>query len=215
MVNAGIMARRLNFDGEINFFDDSPSKTEKFIDVSLNVLPSYAQSISLKAVGVATLKFINYPVSLNFLGSSQQENEVVDTSLSFMFKDKEYVFSQAFLLNASIVIAVVVLLPTLALMLFFPQIAKQEQAKLDKVKEQISDLNKKISALQATSTDSAFNAKAEVERVIKANRSKLINYSALGESIPKSIWLEYFNSFKNCGYHFVLVLFLKEIMIIF
>lgn len=39
---------------------------------------------------------------------------------------------------------------------------------------------------------SAFELKKEVEDVISFNRAKLMNYSAIGQSIPETVWITYF-----------------------
>lgn len=40
--------------------------------------------------------------------------------------------------------------------------------------------------------DTSFDAVAEIEKVLKNNRTKIMAYAALGESIPKDIYLTYF-----------------------
>ena len=37
-----------------------------------------------------------------------------------------------------------------------------------------------------------FDLKREIESGVKANRSKLMNYIAAGDSIPQNVWLTYF-----------------------
>ncbi len=65
---------------------------------------------------------------------------------------------------------------------------QEESASLD---AQITSLDEQIKAME-NEGGSDFDPVAEIERVLKNNRIKIMAYAALGESVPKSLYLTYF-----------------------
>ena len=66
------------------------------------------------------------------------------------------------------------------------------QAKLDQVNNDMSQLDSQISGYKSDGNQTAFNVQTEIENGVKANRSKLMNYIAVGDAIPKTVWMTYF-----------------------
>ena len=54
---------------------------------------------------------------------------------------------------------------------------------------QITALDDQLKAYQNAQGDTTFNPLDEIERVLKNNRTKIMAYAALGESIHKNIYL--------------------------
>ena len=65
---------------------------------------------------------------------------------------------------------------------------QEESANLD---AQITSIDEQIKAME-NQGGSDFDPVAEIERVLKNNRIKIMAYAALGESVPKSLYLTYF-----------------------
>ena len=113
----------------------------------------------------------------------------------FRSQGKEVVLTEPALRNISIAVAAVLLVPVVAAMMILPNIEKQKKAKLDGVKNEITAIEKKIKSLtDQAPTSAAFDPAKEIEIVLKANRVKLIAYSALGESVPRNLWVTYFSA---------------------
>ena len=53
---------------------------------------------------------------------------------------------------------------------------------------QITELDNQIKQYEATDGEVHFDPIAEIEKVLKNNRTKIMAYAALGESIPKNLF---------------------------
>ena len=67
--------------------------------------------------------------------------------------------------------------------------AQQKSSELD---TQITSLDEQLKQYEAKDGKQQFDPMAEIERVLKNNRTKIMAYAALGESIPKNLYLTYF-----------------------
>jgi hypothetical protein len=67
--------------------------------------------------------------------------------------------------------------------------AQQTSSDLD---TQITQVEEQIKNYQKDTGKAEFDAVAEIEKVLKNNRTKIMAYTALGESIPQNLYLTYF-----------------------
>lgn len=193
MVSAEHLASKLQVDGTITSLENNAYRKKEFLPVSLNILPDKVLKISLEAVGIGTIKLENLPFKLDFSGNKNDESSSsTDNSIYFDFKGKEIMLTEAALTKITLVICVILLLPLVLIMFLMPQIVSAEKSKLDGVNNNIQAIETKINQLSSeTSTQGDFVVNIEVEKVLKANREKLITYSALSQAIPKDLWLTY------------------------
>ncbi len=194
LVSAEHLASIMPFDGKVGFFEDNNYKKDEILSISLDIIPSNVKTISLEAVGLALCTNYAYPVLIDFSGNNKTDAEGEKT-LSFVFQGKEVVLAEAALRNISLAFSAVLVIPVLAAMMVLPNIEKQCKSKLDGVNKEIAEIDKKIKGLTEQSTSSTtFDVNKEIESVLKANRVKLIAYSALGESVPRNLWVTYFST---------------------
>ena len=191
MVSAEHMASKMQIDGTITFVENNEYKKQDFIPVSLEILPDIASKISLDVIGVAAAKIQNIQSSFDFSGNKQVASKVVAEPIHINFQGKEYELTEPILRNIVIVLGALLIVPCLIAMLALSSVQKNSQAKLDEINSKISGLDAEIAKFKDTDKGS-FDAKAEIEKVIKNNRAKLIAYSSLGESVPKRLWVSYF-----------------------
>ena len=72
-------------------------------------------------------------------------------------------------------------------------IAQQKQAQLDDINSRLDQTNAEIKRIQDEQNKANdFDVNKEIEKVMSNNRAKLMGYTALGESVPKNLWLTYF-----------------------
>ena len=72
-------------------------------------------------------------------------------------------------------------------------IVSQKQALLDDVNSRLDQTNAEIKRIQdEQKKTNNFDVNEEIKKVLGNNRSKLLAYTALGESVPKQLWLTYF-----------------------
>ena len=67
--------------------------------------------------------------------------------------------------------------------------AQEQSSALD---TQITELDEQLKKYENKNGKEQFDPMAEIEKVLKNNRSKIMAYAALGESIPKNLYLTYF-----------------------
>ena len=192
IVSAEHLASKFQIDGTLNFLDNNSFRKREILPVSLDILPDQIMKISLEAVGIAITKSYNFPIKLDFSGKRTPETGAEET-ISFVFRDKEIVLTETVLKNIAYVIAAILIVPSLIALLTLPIVQKNKQAKLDELNKKVEEIDTQIKALdEEASAAGAFVIKSEIEKVVKNNRAKLMSYSALGEAVPKNLWITYF-----------------------
>lgn len=194
MVSAELLASKLSVEGKIDFLENNSFKKQEILPVSLDILPDLVKKISLDAVGIATVKNLNYPVNIDFVGNNEVENKEEDTTLYLNFKGKEIILTEAAKKKIAMVLAAIIIAPALITMLTLPKSKDAAQAKLDDINSQIKKVEEDIKKLSNDSTNASFDVKVEIENVLKNNRAKLMSYSSLGESVPSDLWITYFSA---------------------
>lgn len=197
LVSAEHLAGLMPFEGTIDFFEDNSYKKDDIIQVSLDIIPSKVKTISLESIGLAVSRGYEYPIYIDYSGNTQVEAgpSDVEKSISIHFNGKEIVLTESVLKKIAMAFSGILIVPALAALIALPPVEKQHQAKLDDVNKQIETVDKQIKELtEQTSGSSTFNAEKEIENVLKANRMKLMAYSALGESVPRNLWITYFST---------------------
>lgn len=195
MVSAELLSKRLQTDGIINFWENNSFKKQDALPVSLEVLEDTARKISLEAIGVAVGSNVAMPLKFSFLTGTSAEglgddpNEPVHVVLG----ETEFDISPNAARNIACVIAVILLIPAIIAFFIAPMVSKQKQALLDDVNNKLQQTNAEITRLQEEQNkQGGFDLNAEIKKVLTNNRAKLMAYTALGEAVPKKLWVTYF-----------------------
>lgn len=188
LVSAQVLSEKMQFGGQVVFVEDNKFRMEPLLTSNLNILAEDQLKVSLHAIGhVIPANSIGMPVDVNFLGDQAKPIEPVATI--------ETPFGEMTPQKAAVVVAIIgaVILIPLFLANFFLQgmanKAKEESSALD---TRISQLDAELAKYDGGATNKEFNAVNEIEKVLKNNRTKIMAYAALGESIPKNVYLTYF-----------------------
>ena len=196
LVSSEHLVSKMQFEGVVDFLENNSFRKREILPVSLNILPDQVMKISLESIGVAVSRICNYPVKFDFLGNKSGEltGSEAEETFSFHFNDKEIVLTETVMKKMSYAVAGILIIPALVALMTLPMLQKSSQAKLDKVNEKVKKLDDEISRLtEQASVSGSFVVKTEIEKVLKRNRTKLMAYSAIGESVPKNLWITYFN----------------------
>ena len=193
MVSAGHLASKLQVDGKIDFLENNGFRKKEILPVSLNILPDQVLKISLEAIGIGCLKLEALPFKIEFSGNKLDDSSSGgDNAIAFDFNGKEIVLTESVMMKITLFIGAPIIGLLVAIMLFAPNFVKEEKDKLATINGEIKTIETQINNLTTeTSAQGDFIVNLEVEKVIKANRDKLITYSALGQAIPKELWLTY------------------------
>lgn len=195
MVSAELLSKRLQTDGIVNFWENNSFKKQDALPVSLEVLEETAHKISLEAIGIAVGSNVNMPVKFNFLSGSASEGAIDDPNepVHVVLGTTEFDISPNAARNVALAAAVVLLIPAIIAFMVVPMVAKQKQTLLDDVNAKLQQTDAEIKRLQEEQNkQNYFDVNAEIKKVLGNNRSKLMAYTALGESVPKKLWVTYF-----------------------
>ena len=196
-VSAELLSTKIQGAGNIDFLENNSFKKQEVLPVSLDILPDNVLKISLQAVGCAATNISNYPLKFNFLGN--KISAPGEEPVSLTFGDKSFEITPTAATNMAVLIAVIVAVPLLLLAyVFLPKVETEQQQKLDDVNVKIQEIDAQLKTMEGEKSKvTAFELKKEVEGVISSNRAKLMNYSALGQSIPETVWITYFMTQDN------------------
>lgn len=196
MVSAELLANRLQTESIINYIENNSFKKQDVIPVSLEVLEDTAHKISLEAIGIATGNSVSLPVKFNFMVAGSGGDVVAEDPnepIHVVLGSSEFDISPNAARNVALLVAILLLVPFGAAFIGIPMIGQQKQAKLDDVNARLEQTNSEIKRLQEEQNKTNdFDVNSEIEKVMSSNRSKLMGYTALGESVPKNLWLTYF-----------------------
>lgn len=195
MVSAELLAKRLPVEGTVGYWENNSFKKQDVLPVSLEVLEDTAHKISLEAIGIAVGSAVNMPVKFNFLSANTGETsgDDLDAPVHVVLGSTEFDISPNAAKKIAALIAVIVLVPMLGIFLGVPAIESQKQKQLDDVNSRLEQTNAEIKKIQdAQNKSNDFDVNAEIKKVLGNNRSKLMAYTALGESVPKNLWVTYF-----------------------
>ncbi len=194
MVSAELLSRRIQTEGQILYWENNCFKKNDPIPVSLEVLGETAHKISLEAIGCAS--GVSMPIKFNFLsGVAGADGDNPDESVHVVLGSLEFDISPNMARNYAILAAIVILVPALLFAFIVPSVEKHKQAQLDDVTNRLTNTNAEIEKIQKEQNkENDFDVAAEIKKVLKNNRSKLMAFTALGESVPKKLWVTYFSA---------------------
>ena len=196
MVSAELLSKRLQVDGIVSYWENNSFKKQDAIPVSLEVLEETAHKISLEAIGIATGTNVNMPIKFNVLSAAKADGMSVDDPnepVHVVLGDKEFDISPNAARNLAVVAAMILLIPALLLFVAVPMVAKKKQSMLDDVNSRLQAAEAEVKTMQEQQNKmNDFDVNSEIKKVLGNNRSKLMAYTALGESVPKKLWITYF-----------------------
>lgn len=196
MVSAELLSKRLQTDGIVNFWENNSFKKQDALPVSLEVLEETAHKISLEAIGIAVGSSVSMPVRFNFIsGSSTSDGATDDPNepVHIPIGENGIDISPNAARNVALAAGVVLLIPAILAFILVPMVANQKQTLLDEVNAKLQQTDAEIKRLQEEQNKQKdFDVNAEIKKVLANNRSKLMAYTALGESVPKKLWVTYF-----------------------
>lgn len=194
LVSAEFLAKKIPADCRVNFLENNSFKKQDAIPVSLEVLEETAHKISLEAIGIAVGNAVNMPIKFNFMASTGESDvDNPDEPVHVVLGSTEFDISPSVATKVSVLIAIVIMIPALAAFFGIPMIQNQKQAQLDEANSKLEQTNAEIKKIQdAQNKSNDFDVNSEIKRVLGNNRAKLMAYTALGESVPKNLWVTYF-----------------------
>lgn len=199
LVSAEILAKGIQFTGQIISVEDNKFKKAPLTDLGFDIIKENQIQVSLHILGLVADKDI-LPVELNFLAAAGEKlpktTSVIEIKIS---EDKSIVITPQQATIYTLILAVL-LGVILWLGMFIPSSFNDNyKNQTEQLNTQLNQINEELKKYENSSGTSTFNADKEIETVLKNNRVKIMAYTALGESIPKGLYLTYFMTGDN-GY---------------
>lgn len=191
LVSAEILAGRLQFGGTTIFVEDNQFRKEPLMDMSLNILSDDQLKVSLHAIGHMTPAGI-MPVDVDFIaekGKAKAQVAIIEIPLG---NGKVFELTPQKAIVIVIILAALIMAPLGGAYAWTNGLvtkAQEENAALD---NQITELDAQIKQYEKQDGKPEFDAVAEIEKVLKNNKTKIQVYAALGQFIPKNLYLTYF-----------------------
>lgn len=191
LISAEILGSHLNFTGNTISVEENQYRKEPLMDMSLNILAEDQIKVSLHAIGAhAPEGFM--PIEVNFIAEKGKAPAVAAT---IKLGNMEITPIQATLF--SLIILIITMAPLGALYGFSNIKVQNEQNRSTELDNKITALDAEIKKYEEEKGDAGFDPLAQIELVLKDNRTKIMAYAALGESIPKNLYLTYFMTADN------------------
>lgn len=187
LVSAELLRERLQFSGQSIAIEENQYRKEPIANFGLNVLPDDQVKVSLSAYGSAAPSgLINNDV--NFLGAADKPVEVA----TFMGMTPQ----------VATVFALIILAVISGISFFAAstteKMAGDIQSKGAELDTQITAIQSQIQQMEGAQEGKVVvDSVEEIAKTLKNNRTKIMAYAALGESIPKDLYLTYFITGDN------------------
>ena len=186
LVSAEILAGRLQFAGTTIPVEDNQFRKEPLMEMSLNILSDDQLKVSLHSIG-AQMPPESVPVDVNFIaakGKAQAQEVYFELAGQKITPTKAIIFV--------VIIAILLAIPVGIASFISQNKMTEAQNRAAELDAKITELDSQLKSYENTQTGTEFNPLDEIERVLKNNRTKVMAYAALGESIPRNIYLTYF-----------------------
>ena len=198
MVSAELLSKKIQNAGTVDFLENNTFKKQEVMPVSLEVLPDNVMKISLQAVGCALSLISNYPLHFDFMKDTAKV-AVADEPVSLQFGDQTIDLSptKATQLAFGVLVICAGLLSALAFGVL-PGMESAKQSQLSEVEGKVKELETQLQTAEGEqSATGSFDMAKQVDYVLKNNRAKLMNYTAIGTSIPDTVWLTKYERFSD------------------
>ena len=193
LVSAEVLAAKLTTEGTVAYYENNEFRKENVIDVGYDVLADKARKISLEIIGVATGNKADLPAVFNFIDENEAKKTNDDELVTIEIGHYKFSTTPNVAKNISMLVALALIVPVAILALVCPMLVNSKQVKYNDVVSKYDAVEAQVARYEKRDKNVAdFNVNTEIENVLASNRTKLMGYSALGEAIPRSVWLTYF-----------------------
>lgn len=193
LVSAELLSNQINSHQMIQFIDCNKYSQNALMQTSLDILPEIAEQITLSAIGTAAYAYNNFPIKLNFIRETVAEREVSDFAvgnLKVNLGNLEISLTKSSVRKLALILGSIMLIPLLLVYLIIGQwILPKELDKSNSLAANIEAINRQISDLSETNKQAYFDIDTMIDKIIKQNKKTLFQYSALGEIVPKNLWI--------------------------
>ena len=190
IISAEVLASKLSYTAPIIHQEANCFSKEAFLELGPEVDEKFANIVSLDIIGAAIYKdfeqysdahFNLFNKSLGDIYTSEQPPEI-------MLAGRTIVFTPQLLMFAFIVVAIVIILPTVGALLYYANLISTQQNKMAELNQKVQEINQFLKDNENVSSD-LFEEGDEIRLGLAHNKNIYSYYTIVGTEIPKKLWL--------------------------
>ena len=190
IISAEVLASKLSYTAPIIHQEANCFSKEAFLELGPEVDEKFANIVSLDIIGAAIYKdfeqysdahFNLFNKSLGDIYTSEQPPEI-------MLGGRTIVFTPQLLIFAFIVVAIVIILPTVGALLYYSNLISTQQNKMAELNQKVQEINQFLKDNENVSSD-LFDEGDEIRLGLAHNKNIYSYYTIVGTEIPKKLWL--------------------------
>lgn len=190
IISAEVLASKLSYTAPIIHQEANCFSKEAFLELGPEVDEKFANIVSLDIIGAAIYKdfeqysdahFNLFNKSLGDIYTSEQPPEI-------MLGGRTIVFTPQLLIFAFIVVAIVIILPTVGALLYYANLISTQQNKMAELNQKVQEINQFLKYNENVSSD-LFDEGDEIRLGLAHNKNIYSYYTIVGTEIPKKLWL--------------------------
>lgn len=190
IISAEVLASKLSYTAPIIHQEANCFSKEAFLELGPEVDEKFANIVSLDIIGAAIYKdfeqysdahFNLFNKSLGDIYTSEQPPEI-------MLGGRTIVFTPQLLIFAFIVVAIIIILPTVGALLYYANLISTQQNKMAELNQKVQEINQFLKDNENVSSD-LFDEGDEIRLGLAHNKNIYSYYTIVGTEIPKKLWL--------------------------
>ena len=190
IISAEVLASKLSYTAPIIHQEANCFSKEAFLELGPEVDEKFANIVSLDIIGAAIYKdfeqysdahFNLFNKSLGDIYTSEQPPEI-------MLAGRTIVLTPQLLLFVFVVVAIVIILPTVGALLYYANLISTQQNKMAELNQKVQEINQFLKDNENISSD-LFDEGDEIRLGLAHNRNIYSYYTIVGTEIPKKLWL--------------------------
>lgn len=190
LVSAEILGSRLQFNGQMITVEDNKYRTTPLHDICTTLKSEKQSQVSLHLIG----RLVNddlFPINANFLTlvEGYARNDIIEIPLG---NDKMLVLTPAKAMVWSLALLAIIVIPLTVVFFVSSMLSNKYLNDLEELKTQIANVDNQLRQFENVKEGPKFDPQVQIEKVTQNNRLKIMAYSALGDSVPQNLYLNYF-----------------------
>lgn len=190
IISAEVLASKLSYTAPIIHQEANCFSKEAFLELGPEVDEKFANIVSLDIIGAAIYKdfeqysdahFNLFNKSLGDIYTSEQPPEI-------MLAGRTIVLTPQLLIFAFVVVAIVIILPTVGALLYYANLISTQQNKMAELNQKVQEINQFLKDNENISSD-IFDEGDEIRLGLAHNKNIYSYYTIVGTEIPKKLWL--------------------------
>lgn len=196
IVSARELSKRLQFNGRVTIIEDNKFRKKPLSDISRALIPEQQEEVSLHLLGMFPDPAI-FPININYLTCIEgyARNDILEIPIS---ADKTIVLTKPKAMLYSLILLIALVVPLSVGWISASVISQKYQSRIEELDSEITNITAQLKNYQ-NKGGPGFDPYSEIKRVLKNNRTKIMAYGALGDSVPQNLYLSYFMTGDN-GY---------------